>query len=311
MPLRSPWTLAGIGVVGALVAASLVVATGPSPDRVPLETGDAEDVDRQITVAIEAIECPPGYDNQANDDVCLAYDGQIPGHTFVFDEGQRVELTLEHRVEETIANLDADPDLVEDLVSNRYSLHRHGVSVTACHDGVARPIGTQVCESTVGPQGSMAPDGSITYTFETAFPGVWHYHDHSLGLGVGTDHGNEAGPDAEHRGLWGAFRVVPDGETTNNVFDLHLLDSGPNGGLGLDRTVETGERFELLATGLGDYPWTVQLENPNGVTIWTQEIGPGLTRGYTVDSATEGTYEWTAQSPRLPGEEFTGEVVAR
>lgn len=285
----------------ALAALALVTPAVSVTDLGQEPAPTSEEVfDRHLEVNVTAVDCPANYDNQAEDDVCLAYDGQIPGPTFVFEEGERVQLELHHRVEETLAGLDAEP--AEPLADKRYTLHRHGVSVAACEDGVARPEGTQICESTV------QPGRTVTYNFTTAFPGFWHYHDHALGLGVGTDHGEEAGPMAEHRGLWGSFLVLPEGERTSHVLDLHLLDSGPNGGLGLDADVTAGERFDLIATGLGDDPWTVTLTDPDGQTVWDQEIGPGVSRGHTVAEAQPGTYVWEATSP-LHGS-FEGEVVA-
>jgi len=290
-----------VGIVAGvlLLGAHLATGTHLAGDRTEAAS-PGEDVDRHLTVNVTAIECPEDYDNQADDDVCLAYDGQIPGPTFVFAEGQRVQLEVRHNV--SVTELGADPAVAEKLEQARYTLHRHGVSVAACEDGVARPRGTQVCDSTI------QPGGTVTYNFTTRFPGFWHYHDHALGLDVGTTHGEEAGAMAEHRGLWGSFLVVPEDETAGEVLDLHLLDTGPNGGLGLDANVTAGERFDLIAAGLGDAPWRVTLTAPDGTTVWREDLGPGVSRGHTVAEADPGTYTWRAASPLVGS--FEGEVVA-
>jgi hypothetical protein len=284
MPASHWWLgLFALGLLAPAIYVTGLAGDGSAP------TSEA-DVDRRITVNVTAVECPESYDNRAGDDVCLAYDGRIPGPTFVFTEGERVQLELRHRVASTIADLNVSDDVADELAEARYTLHRHGVSVVACDDGVARPKGTNICGSTV------RPGGSITYNFTAKFPGDWHYHDHALGLGVGTEHGEEAGPMAEQRGLWGSFLVVPEGEQAGSVLDLHLLSGGPNGGLGLEANVTAGERFDLIATGLGDASWTVTLADPAGETIWRQELGPGVSRGYTVPAAEPGNYTWTATS---------------
>lgn len=302
------WAVSLAGMI-ALVTAAALAGTGTAPLGFAAETPTTQPVDREITVDIEAVTCPPGYDNEAEDEVCLAYDGQIPGPSFVFEQNQRVELTLRHRVNQTITALDPAPGVAKELRNARYTLHRHGVNLDACEDGVARPRGTEICDSTVGPEGANGPNGSITYTFETSFPGFWHYHDHALELDAGSETPNLAGPMAEHRGLFGSFLVLEPGEETDHVFDLHLLDTGPNGGLGLNGTVEAGERFDLIATGLGDLPWTVSLQGPEGTQLGSYEIGPGVARGFTIEDAQPGTYTWTAQTLFLDAFTFTGEVT--
>lgn len=301
-------TLAGLAV--ALAGLVAIGPTAPSTilgDAVePAETSD--DV-REITVDVAAVPCPEGYDNEADDDVCLAYDGIIPGPTWVFEAGQRVELTLRHDVTDTVDATGADAELADTLAEARYTLHRHGVSTAACEDGVARPQGTQICDSTVGPPGSQAPAGTVTYEFEAGFPGGWHYHDHALGLDAGVTTGPVLGAEAEHRGLFGTFLVLEDGaEEPARVFDLHLLDAGPNGGLGLDAQAPAGERFDLLLAGLGDQRWNVELEAPDGDLVGEHELGPGLSRPITVHDAEPGTYEWTAITAAEPGTEYSGQI---
>lgn len=300
--------IVGLVVALAIPAVYLGAEQVGAPMGLTASEPSTQTVDREIVVNITAVACPPGYDNQADDDVCLAYDGQIPGPSFVIQQGQRVNLTLNHRVASTIPALDAPPELAANLTQARYTLHRHGISVAACEDGVAQPRGTQICDSTVGPNGSEAPNGSITYTFETPFDAPWHYHDHALGLDAGTVEDNVAGPMAEHRGLFGSLLVLPPGERTDRVLDLHLLDTGPNGGLGLNATVQAGERFDLIASGLGDLPWTVWLTDPDGEEIWRSELGPGLSRSATVDAAEPGTYTWKARTVFKPGQTFTGTI---
>lgn len=302
-----------IAAVALVLVVPALVAQAPS-DGLSLAglegTDDTPTVDRSIEVDITAVPCPAGYDNEALDDVCLAYDGQVPGPTWVFEEGQRVELTLNHSVGDSIDQLDVEPSLADRLNETRYTLHRHGVSVAACDDGVAQPRGTDICDSTVGPPGPGEHNGSITYTFQTDFPGYWHYHDHSLGLGAGTPHGEHAGPEAEHRGLFGSFLVLPEGVSVDeaNVFDLHLLDPGPNGGLGLDETVQVGDRFDVITTGLGDRPWHVEMTAPDGSTVRALDLGPGVSRGISVEDAQQGTYRWTAQTALDPGTVYEGSI---
>ncbi|MDX1612406.1 MAG: hypothetical protein R3185_08550, partial [Candidatus Thermoplasmatota archaeon] len=140
-------------------------ATGSVPDKA---------LDRRITVDIEALVCPDGYDNHRDDDICLGYNGQVPGPTWIFEQDELVQIELRHKVAETLALLDVEVNesTTERLTEGRYSMHRHGLSLDACNDGVARIEGTEICDSTVG------PGETVTYTFRTAFPGDWHYHDH-------------------------------------------------------------------------------------------------------------------------------------
>lgn len=308
--ISKAWTLALAFLV--VVPAAVVLATAGTAPLGPAAKVDAtEHIDREITVNITAVECPADYDNQFDDDVCLGYDGQIPGPTWVFEQGERVNLTVHHNVTRSVGDLEIPEALALDLATSRYTLHRHGVNVAACEDGVAQPRGTEICDSTLGPEGVPGPAGSITYTFETSFPGAWHYHDHALGLDAGGERDNLAGPMAEHRGLWGTFVVLEPGESTKNVFDLHLLDSGPNGGMGLNETIEAGERFDLVTTGLDDFPWTVTLTDPDGAQVGSFEIGPGVSRSFTVEDADPGTYTWEAQTVFLDEAPFEGEVTVQ
>lgn len=291
------------------VALLVVLAWAPS-GALPLNelsSSTAEDGQRVIEVPVQAVDCPDGYDNGATDDVCLAYDGQIPGPTWVLGKGQDAQVRLSHDVESTIADLDVDAELAEELAEARYSLHRHGVSVANCEDGVARPLGTDVCGSTVGPPGAIEPAGSVTYNFTADFAGPWHYHDHAKGVDVGAAVQPVLGSEAVERGLFGSFVVLEDPEASDHVFDLHLLDAGANGGLGLDETVGEGERFDVLVVGLGDHAWDVRLEHDEEGTVAEVAVGPGVSRSMRVEDARPGTYTWTATSPMVGV--YDGEVT--
>ncbi len=304
------WTLPGLALALVLITASAYWAA-PAPLSDTLEPDTAADPapDHIIQLNLSAIPCPPGYDNEHDDDVCLGYADAVPGPTWIFHEGDEVEITLAHNVTSSIQETEAGDELAEELSQARYSHHRHGVATANCHDGIAQPEATLVCDSTVGPPGADKTPGEITYRFTTPFPGAWHYHDHALGVDAGVVHEPVIGEEGAHRGLFGAFLVLEQGETTDNVFDLHMLDAGPNGGLGLDETVQAGDRFDVIVTGLGDWAWTVTLEDPSGTVVDTAEVGPGVSRGLTVHEAQAGSYVWTAQSPTQPGT-FEGEVVA-
>lgn len=283
-------------MVGLIVAIGLAGCLGGGDDAngepgAPDSQGPTEGAERRLDVELGAIRCPPGYDNRQADDICLAYNGQIPGPTWVFEAGERVNIILHHRVAETLDALGPDAEGAEHLAMARYSLHRHGVSLDACSDGVAQPVGTEVCDSTVG------PGESITYTFDAVFPGFWHYHDHSTTFSVGAERGPGLGGEAVERGLWGSFLVLPPGETTERVFDLHLTDAGANGGLGLDGQARAGERFDLNVVGLGYLHrfYRVRLDDPDGDTVGEVLVGPGVSRGITVSDARRGNYTWTAE----------------
>lgn len=286
------------GLAGCVGDDSDTPAIGETPQA---EQAPADDVDRHIVVDIVAVKCPEGYDNNHDDDVCLAYDGRIPGPTWVFEKDQHVTIELRHRVGESLAELDVDVNesTAEKLSEGRYSMHRHGLSLSACNDGVAKINGTEICDSTVG------PGETVTYEFNTSFPGEWHYHDHGLSFNGEPANASILGPEAEDRGLFGSFKVLEENETIENVFDLHVLDTGVNGGMGLNETVDAGESFELLAAGLGMRSAldTVRLENPDGQLVDEVLIGPGASRGITVDSAQPGTYTWTSttQGNNPPG----------
>ncbi len=244
-----------------------------------------------IEVSIDAIPCPPGYDNGQDDNVCLAYNGQIPGPTWVFEEGDSVTVALTNNVSAGLEAMEIDGDLRDRLGSARYTLHRHGVAQDACSDGVAQPTETQVCDSSVG------PDERLEYQFNTSFPGYWHYHDHSHTFNRDAEHGPLLGTEAALRGLWGAFRVLEKGDTPDHLLDLHVLDTGINGGVGLSPTITEGDRFDLIIAAIGHWDrfWDVWLTDPDGIQVDAVLVGDGLSRGITVLEASAGEYTWHAQ----------------
>jgi FtsP/CotA-like multicopper oxidase with cupredoxin domain len=296
--MDSRLAVAGLGALAAL--ALVVLAGGPTDGADPLGAaldGDAG-ADRGIELNVTALPCPDGYDNQADDDLCLGYDGQVPGPPLVLGTGDRVELTLEHDVADSLEGVDAPEQAAQRLAEARYTHHRHGVSAATCEDGTARILGTDMCDSSVGPPGAPEPAGSVTYTFETPFEGPWHYHDHTLGVDAGTALRPVIEEEGMDRGLYGSMLVLEDPSATDRVLDLHLLDSGPNGGLGLNATVDAGDRFDLVVVGLGDLRWEVTLAHSEQGTVDELAIGPGVSRAITVEDARPGTYTWTAGSPQ-------------
>lgn len=274
-----------------LIAVTLAGCLGgqdPADDGDQVGTEASEG--RVLQVDITAMPCPDGYDNGQDDDVCLAYNGQIPGPTWVFEQGEPVQIQLQNRVAESLEGMDVEGDLAKRLGEARYSMHRHGLAQDACSDGVAQPEGTEVCDSTVG------PGQTVVYTFNTSFPGYWHYHDHGHTFDTGPAKGPLLGMQGSGRGLWGAFLVLEEGGSTDQALDLHLIDTGANGGLGLDGEATAGERFDLLVTALGewDWFWTVTLNDPSGDAVGDVLVAPGVSRGIPVPDAQPGTYTWRA-----------------
>ncbi len=283
---------------------ALVALTGCLGAEYPSEAPASEHQDdpaldelRSIEVTIDAVPCPEGYDNGFADDLCLAYNGQIPGPTWIFEHDERVEIELRHNVTESLEDADTllDESVTSALTEARYTMHRHGLSLDACSDGVAKVKGSQICDSTVG------PGEATTYTFKTPFPGYWHYHDHAHTFNGKPVYEPLLGEEGALRGLWGAYIVLEEGESredVDHVFDLHVLDEGINGGLGLDETVQEGERFDIIAVGLGARSAldTVTLHDPDGNIVDEQLIGPGVSRGLSVTDAQAGTYTWTVET---------------
>ncbi len=281
-----------------LVAAGLVaagaIAMGPtgSTDESPVSVQSHDGPDHALTITVEAIACPPGFDNEHEDDVCLAYDGQVPGPTLVFEEHDTVRITLENRIPETVAGLDVDPELEAELSQAPASLHRHGVSGPASSDGIRAIPATQLEDSLA------LPGGSFTYTFTVPWRGSWHYHDHVMGPG---------GVHGQERGLFGTMVVLAPGQPAHEIYGLHMSNAGANGGLGLDVEHPAGEAFELAVSGLGDWWFTVTLDAPSGEEVGEVRIGPGVSRSFVVENPEPGAYAWRAFHPFLG--EYTGEVV--
>lgn len=289
-----PRSLVGVGLLlGVLAVAAAVppLHEGSEPSPPPVLSSVSLDLE------IVAQMCPSGYDNGvASDDVCLTYNGTIPGPTLVFREGDAVTLTVHNRVDQTVAGLPVMPTVKNKFLGKPFSLHRHGTDSAANMDGVGPHALTQLEDSRV------PASGTFVYTFTTPFVGTWQYHDHAFGpQGLGTD-GSE-------RGLFGSLIVLPAAAPSTTIFDLHLLDEGPNGGLGLNGQVAVGERFLLALAGLGNDWWDVQVTDPGGSVLATHTLAPGVSHGVLVESAQAGAYTWRATSPFHPGS-FQGQVVA-
>lgn len=266
-----------LGLVGvaALLSSVGLAAVGVAP------------AERVFTLTAVALAC------ENEDGVCLAFDGAIPGPALDVRLGDHVTLTLENRIAETIAALDAPQALKDRLSEASVSFHVHGTSVSADMDGVAAHPGTKLVESVA------KPNGSFTYRFRAAFQGAWHYHDHVLGAD---------GMEGTQRGLYGGLVIRGGGEATPAaLLDLHLHDAGPNSGRGLEATVPAGKPFEILVAGLGDNVWTVTLEDPSGDLVGKFDIGPGVSERFRVASAKAGVYTWTAT---WGPDSFEGEVTA-
>lgn len=210
---------------------------------------------------VTATACPYG------DGTCLAYGGQVPGPMLDVNVGDTLVINLTNRIAQT---LPAGADV--ELATTRVSWHVHGMSVTVENDGVGLS--------------SAPPGGTFQYTARAAFAGTWHYHDHVIGLD---------GDEGARRGLYGGL-VVRNGAEPRaaRVFDLHLLDTGVNGGRGLAGTARVGDDFELVVVGLENLPWNVTLKDPSGATVGALDVWPGLSSRLRVDDAVAGTYVWRA-----------------
>lgn len=200
------------------------------------------------------------------DGVCLAYNGTVPGPTLDINLGDTLVINLTNRIAETLPRAD------DELSTTRVSWHVHGMSVTVDNDGVGIS--------------SAAPNGTFQYTARAAFAGDWHYHDHVIG---------PDGDEGSRRGLYGGLIVRNGAEPrADRVFDLHLLDAGPNGGRGLWGNVSAGESFEILVVGLENFGWTVRLYDPSNAIVQEVAAWPGLSERIRVEDARPGTYQWTA-----------------
>lgn len=288
---RGAMVALAIAIVGAVaVGRGAVDQPWPEPQPHPIPFVN-------LTWDVVAINCPAGYNNgHAADDVCLAYNGQIPGPVVMVERDQSTNVTIRNRIAETLANVTAPQAVKDELAAASISWHRHGVSTPAGEDGTDAPPGTNIIPSVV------PPGGEFTYHSFHNFPGAWHYHDHVMWGG---------GAHGPERGLFGSILVVESGAQPDHVFDLHLLDAGPNAGLGLNANVEAGEAFVLMAVGLGDRWWDVELTDPAGTVIHETTIGPGTSEAMWVGESVAGAYTWRATTPFQPGVTRTGVVVAQ
>jgi len=280
---------------GALSAAAVLVmvaalAWAAAPTAVPAGAPEAH----QITLEVIAAAC-----THIDDGICLHYvdaaTGTIgtAGPLIDIPAGDSVELTLVNRIAETIDAVPGDAATKARLASSPVSFHVHGTAISAAEDGILGAPGTQLVRSVA------EPGGSFTTHFRAAFAGTWHYHDHVLG---------PDGAEGAARGLYGglivrpAFHGPPDA-----VFDLRLLNEGPNGGQPfVAPDLPAGSSFEVMVATLGDFFYEVTLVGPDRV-LWTYETGPGTSDRIRVDEATPGVYTWTVANT-LSLEEWQGTI---
>jgi len=227
------------------------------------------------------------------DGVCLGYNGATPGPTIITHEGDVLVVNVTNHVPGTVASLPVSQTLKDRLAAASLGLHTHGVTITPDNDGVLAHPGTNLIDS------SVPPNGTRTYTLGTFTQGSWHYHDHILG---------PDGSEGASRGLFGTLLVMPTGESTT-AFDLHLLNSGPNGGRSMSGTIGVGQRFDIAVAGLGDYPWNFKLYSPSNSLLWEENFGPGVSHNVPVISAVPGSYTWKAKTIFL-APTYTGTVTA-
>jgi multicopper oxidase len=284
------WSLGLLGVLSSLFVAgvawgglSLSAFDRSAADTSAPPTGVTLYADLEI-VAYSCTFYPDG--------VCLGYNGVTPGPSLVTHEGDVLVVNVTNHVPATVASLPVSATLKARLSAASLGLHTHGVTITAENDGVAAHAGTNLIDS------SVAPNATRTYTLGTFTRGSWHYHDHILG---------PDGSEGASRGLFGTLLVLPAGESTT-VFDLHLLNSSPNGGRGLSGSAGVGQRFDLAVAGLGDYSWNVKLFSPTNALLWEENFGPGVSNNAAVLSAESGTYTWKAKTIFL-APTYTGTVT--
>lgn len=286
---------AGIPVVALAFVAAAVAAPAWLPADVVLAQGGGT---ATYNWSVDAVLCPTGYDNQQPDDVCFALEGDIPGPTILVEQGTGVAVNVLNNLPATLSTLPIDPGVRADLEQAWVSVHTNGVTASHAKDGIDAVPGTLFVDS------SIAPATTFEYEYTANAEGAFQYHDM-----VATGKGREA----TERGLYGTVLVSPTEEDPNSWFgtplDLHLLDKGPNGGLGLDATVSAGQTFTLASTGLGNFVWTVTLIDPSETIVGTMEIAPEITDYIIVTNSDAGTYTWIAQSPNIPGPPFEGKVV--
>lgn len=224
---------------------------------------------REVDLTVTALRC--------GGDVCLAYNGQIPGPLIDVNAGDRLVVRLRNQIASTIAAATDNATLLASLSAASVSWHVHGTALSAAEDGVASHPGTKLVES-VAP-----PGGSFTYHTRLPFNGSWHYHDHVLGADGG---------EGVHRGLYGGLVVRSGAELrADAVFDVHLLDDTSATRRNLSAQVARGSSFELLLVGLENLVWSnVQLRH-NGTTVLDSlSLGPGMSERMRVDQALDGVY---------------------
>jgi FtsP/CotA-like multicopper oxidase with cupredoxin domain len=223
---------------------------------------------RAFTLHAVAFSCP-----EADDGVCLGYAGAVPGPFLDVNLGDTVVVTLVNDIATTLP-----PGAPSHLATSAISFHVHGMAIANAMDGIPAHAGTQIPDSTV------APGASRAYTMRAVYPGVWHYHDHVLGAD---------GQEGVERGLYGTIVVRSGAEPRPaNALDLHMLDSGANGGRGLDAALPIAP-FEVAATGMGNLIWTITMTGPGGFAQ-TIEVAPGTSERILVATPLAGVYPWTA-----------------
>lgn len=234
---------------------------------------------RAIELTVTALRCDDGDADPVADDVCLAYNGQIPGPLLDVNAGDRLVVTLRNEIASTIAAATSDTALIARLSTVDVSWHVHGTALSASEDGVASHAGTQLVAS-VAP-----PGGSFTYHTRLAFNGSWHYHDHVLGAD---------GAEGIHRGLYGGLIVRSGAEPrADAVLDVHLLDDTDADTRNVSMRVARNTSFEVLIVGLEDLIWSnVQLRhNATGSTpLDTVTVGPGMSDRMRIENALPGVY---------------------
>jgi FtsP/CotA-like multicopper oxidase with cupredoxin domain len=257
--------LLALALLGLAAAAYSGMGATPGPTQL-----------REFTLEVTAAACP--YKAQG-EWLCLAYNGQIPGPMLDVDLGDTISITLVNKIAETIWQTNASDLTKARLANASVSWHVHGTAVPNEMDGIDAHPGTSLLRSVA------EPGGSFVYVTRAAFAGAWHYHDHVLGFD---------GAEGVARGLYGGL-VVRNGAQLRpeTSLDLHLLDSGANGGRGLDASVAQGTSFEILLVGLENFVRTVELRHPGGA-IEKKTVGPGMSDRFVVAEAQAGDYVWRA-----------------
>ena len=255
-----------IALLGLAAAAYPGVGAPPAPPQ-----------ERHVTLEVTATSCPYAH---AGEYLCLAYGGQVPGPTLDANLGDTLVVTLVNRIADTVWSTNASLATKARLANASVSWHVHGTALANDMDGVDAQPGTDLVASVAG------PGASFTYRARAAFAGAWHYHDHVLGFD---------GSEGVARGLYGGLVVRNGAEVRPDVtLDLHMLDTGANGGRGLVSTAAAGSDIEILVVGLENVIWQVELRDGAGAALWTYEVGPGMSARYLIEDAQPGAYTWRA-----------------